>query len=667
MSASMVLDFERTRTKFLNVIENSVKSGNIQECVTKIQEEDGGEGEKKLVTDQSLRDVIRKLVDSDAPCETFKLVIGCAVEGAIKDICTTTVPFLMLADMFDMLTLEKSERVFSIVEDNVSVWKSASFYDAGKNFLLRMCNDLIRRLSKSQNTVFCGRIQLFLSRLFPLSERSALNLMSQFNSENVTVFNMQANESKFKKPSEIKVEKMEMEEGEMEEPPSTFPIDYNLYRRFWSLQEYFRKPTQCYDKVSWKTFSIHADEVLKAFDSCKLDDLKSQRKKLDKTKQMDTQTFFAKYLTSEKLLDLQLSDSNFRRYVLVQFLILFQYLNAQVKFKSASHVLTDEQSAWVKTATEKVTNLIKETPPDGEKFAESVEHILEREENWNNWKNEGCVSYVREKLTDDKEPVEKTRVRAKRKRVGDDLMTSAGKINMGSSELTRLWNINSDNMDACKADTRVFLPHLEEYFAEAIEQADPEAQIEDTYKLVNKDSYQWRSLRLLARRSPHFFTQLNPPGIPLNKYLDIMVNKIAQDMPSNSGEGEMDGEGEEDEKNELDEEEPEEKIPRRHQITDNSKTINTVKDDAPLTDIVTKENIAKIAGLIGENWKMLGKELRMQEDDLAYFESEGETAPLNMLTVWKENETRDSKLDVIKSALIKIGQSSIADSVFTSS
>ncbi|XP_055956509.1 THO complex subunit 1 isoform X2 [Patella vulgata] len=311
MSASMVLDFERTRTKFLNVIENSVKSGNIQECVTKIQEEDGGEGEKKLVTDQSLRDVIRKLVDSDAPCETFKLVIGCAVEGAIKDICTTTVPFLMLADMFDMLTLEKSERVFSIVEDNVSVWKSASFYDAGKNFLLRMCNDLIRRLSKSQNTVFCGRIQLFLSRLFPLSERSALNLMSQFNSENVTVFNMQANESKFKKPSEIKVEKMEMEEGEMEEPPSTFPIDYNLYRRFWSLQEYFRKPTQCYDKVSWKTFSIHADEVLKAFDSCKLDDLKSQRKKLDKTKQMDTQTFFAKYLTSEKLLDLQLSDSNF--------------------------------------------------------------------------------------------------------------------------------------------------------------------------------------------------------------------------------------------------------------------------------------------------------------------------------------------------------------------
>lgn len=32
------------------------------------------------------------------------------------------------------------------------------------------------------------------------------------------------------------------------------PVDYNLYRRFWALQDYFRKPTQCYDKVPWKAF-----------------------------------------------------------------------------------------------------------------------------------------------------------------------------------------------------------------------------------------------------------------------------------------------------------------------------------------------------------------------------------------------------------------------------
>lgn len=44
--------------------------------------------------------------------------------------------------------------------------------------------------------------------------------------------------------------------------------------------------------------------------------------------------FFAKFLTNPKLLALQLSDSNFRRSVLVQCLILFQYLRSSVKFKA---------------------------------------------------------------------------------------------------------------------------------------------------------------------------------------------------------------------------------------------------------------------------------------------------------------------------------------------
>lgn len=48
----------------------------------------------------------------------------------------------------------------------------------------------------------------------------------------------------------------------------------------------------------------------------------------------ESQHFFAKFLTNPKLLALQLADSNFRRSVLVQFLILFQYLTTTVKFKA---------------------------------------------------------------------------------------------------------------------------------------------------------------------------------------------------------------------------------------------------------------------------------------------------------------------------------------------
>lgn len=54
--------------------------------------------------------------------------------------------------------------------------------------VLRLLNDLLRRLSKSTNTVFCGRILLFLSSIFPLGERSGVNLRGEYNKENITSF-----------------------------------------------------------------------------------------------------------------------------------------------------------------------------------------------------------------------------------------------------------------------------------------------------------------------------------------------------------------------------------------------------------------------------------------------------------------------------------------------
>lgn len=42
--------------------------------------------------------------------------------------------------------------------------------------LLRLCNEMLRRLSKETNTVFCGRILMFLANSFPLGERSGIEL-----------------------------------------------------------------------------------------------------------------------------------------------------------------------------------------------------------------------------------------------------------------------------------------------------------------------------------------------------------------------------------------------------------------------------------------------------------------------------------------------------------
>ena len=53
------------------------------------------------------------------------------------------------------------------------------------------------------------------------------------------------------------------------------------------------------------------------------------------------------------------------------------------------------------------------------------------------------------------------------------------------------------------------------------------------YRLVNKKSYGWKALRLLALRSAYFFAQQPVIGQPkpLAQYLEQMITKLAKDMP----------------------------------------------------------------------------------------------------------------------------------------
>ncbi|XP_056267214.1 THO complex subunit 1, partial [Pseudoliparis swirei] len=511
--------------------------------------------------------------------------------------------------------------------------------------------DLLRRLSKSQNTVFCGRIQLFLARLFPLSEKSGLNLQSQFNLENVTVFNKNEQESTFgQKPTEEKEDGMEVEEGEMGEEdapaPCSIPIDYNLYRKFWTLQDYFRNPVQCYDKLSWMTFLKFSDETLAVFKSYKLDDMQVSKRKLEELRASGGEhVYFAKFLTSEKLMDLQLSDSNFRRHILLQYLILFQYLKGQVKFKSSSCVLNDDQTTWIEETTQLVFQLLKEIPPDGDKFATMVEHILNTEENWNDWKNEGCSSFVKERTVDDKIK------RPTRKRQAPEDFLGKGpdsKIFMGNDELTRLWNLNHDNMEACKSDSREFMPPLDEFFAEAIEQADPANMVEDQYKAVRNPNYGWRALRLLSRRSPHFFQPTNQKFKSLADYLDSMVSKLAKELPKDIP-SEMIKTGEEDD-------------------DDNGDNLLKDSNDSPglQSKTVTNQQMDDIAAKLGGQWKALASHLEMKAAELREIETDSEDLDMQaklLLVAWQDREGSQATVESLVAALGAAGFPEIADNL----
>ncbi|XP_048581884.1 THO complex subunit 1 [Nematostella vectensis] len=537
--ADGAVKYDELRREFQELIRNACESDDDRQLLNSFSKARGSDGEKKNAADQSFRDLVKESLLSDEDVETQKHLITLAIKAAAHGTCSTTLPVILLSDVFDTITLDRCDSLFTFVEEQVSTWTMPIFFSSGKNLLLRMCNDLLRRLSASQNTVFCGRIQLFLARLFPLSEKSGLNLMSQFNLDNVTTYATTTEE-------EDSVNDMETgdgtEAGELVQSNLT-PVDYNLYRKFWALQDYFRNPTQCYTTVGWKTFSKYSQEVLGVFASHKLEHISSSIKtkgrkdrQEDASGRKDEPCYFAKFLTNEKLLDLQLSDSNFRRTILVQFLIVFQYLVGNIKFKSSSQVLSELQSLWVKETTSQVYQLIKETPPDGESFANTVEHILEREENWISWKNEGCLSFIKEKEKEAHDVVKgpKAPKRKRTKSIGEEINAEwqSKKLQMGSSELTRLWNLCSDNLEACSAEKRVFLPSLEEFFEEAIEQADPDGMVEDEYKLIKKSNFGWRALRLLARRSQHFFQPSSNPFKPLPDYLESVVSQLAQELPT---------------------------------------------------------------------------------------------------------------------------------------
>ncbi|XP_034039316.1 THO complex subunit 1 isoform X2 [Thalassophryne amazonica] len=647
-----LFNFVDAKDKFVASAKNALAGKTSKPLISTFNHIHGNEAEKKTTLDQALRGVLgEQIAEQKADCEDYLSLIYLSIDAVTEGICSATTPFLLLGDVLDCLPLDQCDRIFTFVEENVSTWKSSSFYTAGKNYLLRMCNDLLRRLSKSQNTVFCGRIQLFLARLFPLSEKSGLNLQSQFNLDNITVFNKNEQESTLgQKHSEEKEGGMEVEEGEMGEDDvptvCSNPIDYNLYRKFWTLQDYFRNPVQCYEKFSWMTFLKYSDETLAVFKSYKLDDTQASKRKLEELRASDGEhVYFAKFLTSEKLMDLQLSDSNFRRHILLQYLILFQYLKGQVKFKSSSCVLNDDQVTWIEETSKLVYQLLREIPPDGDKFATMVEHILNTEENWNAWKNEGCPSFVKERTLEDKPK------RPARKRKAPEDFLGKGpdrKLFMGNDELTRLWNLNHDNMEACKSDSREFMPSLDEFFAEAIEQADPANMIEEEYKVVRNANYGWQALRMLSRKSPHFFQPTHQRFKNLPDYLDSMVCKLAKELPKDI---------------------PSEEI-KTGEDDDDENGDNLLKDsnDSPSIQSkqVTNQLMDDVAAKLGAQWKTLASHLEMNAAELRDIERESEDVDVQaklLLVAWQDREGSQATVESLATALNAAGFPQIGDSL----
>lgn len=214
--------------------------------------------DRKATVDQAFRDLLVGHIIAGDP-QRIGPFIDYAIAACRLDMATAALPVVLMSDVHDVLALQQCEQIFGYVEDNVAVWREDWMFAACKNNLLRMCNDLLRRLSRSQNTVFCGRILLFLAKFFPFSERSGLNVVSEFNLENLTEFEADGGTAE---GGEVTTNDetadgsdADAKKSDTDAAATAVKIDHTLYCKFWALQDFFRNPNQCYNKAQWETFA----------------------------------------------------------------------------------------------------------------------------------------------------------------------------------------------------------------------------------------------------------------------------------------------------------------------------------------------------------------------------------------------------------------------------
>lgn len=607
------------------------------EFISVFQKISGTETDRKSASDQTLKLILQHKLSDNKPASEIVIVLQYGTSAARKALCNILTPFNLISDALDCSTITNCVTIFDFIEKHTAIWKSSQFYTQGKNNLLRACNDLLRRLSQSQNNVFCGRIHIFLTRIFPISEKSALNLNSNFNLENETKYD-----------SEV---------------PTESELDPKLYSSIWGVQDFFRSPLGMYEPERFKIFEESVNKIIETFKNYKLENNETARTEeieapngTDQSKHV----YFPKFLTSSSLTELQLSDPSFRRQVLTQILFLFQYLNGYVKFRPATNVLPYAQREWVKLKEKELFALLNETPPNGQKYTKFIKHLIERENFWVKWKNEGCQKFMKEKEPEiDAGPAAK-----KRRTLYDDIMGNR-KLGLGSAELTKLWGKSESNLEACKTPKRQFIPQVDAYFEEAIMQSDPKNEIEDKYKCYLDPSYGWRSLRLLAHSSPLFFS-LQPATmhhLPVPKYLEHIFKRLRKEQAEITKTDKIDDDTESkavdaaaDDDNEFENEKEEEAPP------------TPVKDEK--TGLLTNEEVDQLAKALGTKWVELAEELRhITQKDIKTFKEDADDDELRAriaLVAWQDKNGAEATKTTMIETLTAIGMEEMATTVFGS-
>ena len=483
------------------------------------------------------------------------------------------------------------------------------FSPGSKFALLRICNTLLKQLSnRDVDSEFAGSIMMTLAKVFPISERSAVNVLGSFNVANVTSFEgREGFEDGWKLrhvndsgdgDSGVGDNDGDGMQTEKSSAAADATLGYDFYSTFWGVQKVFTDPqgtilpsrgglSHPLAFQGFHSFVADVRTILAALEGIPISSKNGEASTTALSTATATSTSSAlsdiagirhhKYLTSSQLLHLQLYDSEIRIHFLTQLIIILSYLSSpsvtlptatgETTTAAASTTTKTTKSATATTATKQLIELekrtqqlLRQTPPSGESHWKTLQWILkERESIWKNWKKNKCMPAM--DRVGDKAASERIRnLLSGLKRKALDSVDDAGGAATAAANVD-----NSNNAIQIKtelpnitAQMKQAIPTLDAFLGTYIEALDPESGIEETYHPRNDKVYCWRALRLLARDQSNE-GQLRRFGKLRRRdgNFENVVRKIWSEEKGAEIPGEMAGEDEEDV--EVEEEEEEEK------------------------------------------------------------------------------------------------------------
>lgn len=455
------------------------------------------------------------------------------------------IPFLLLDDYFEGQTTASCKIIWKWMEESKDLLTVAGVFARGKLYLLRLCNWLLKQLSRMHDTEFSGRVLMFLSAVFPLTDPSGVNMGGRKNLANITSFE---DEEEFVKAAMGAGEQtarviQPADSGEGSVEGDEFPIDYALYRAFWNLQQHFLEPEKALKTLdAWNKLLAQVDKVLAAFEGnafqeydvsvgrersasttvgpkgvmvtpngknkAKIDSNgdSSKGKSSSHVDNMEVDDgveeeeqgaalgkdfFVCKYLTNSRLLRLQLRDPILRLQVLTQMLIMIKTCSAP-NLTKVKGVFPETALAAMK---KRVKALIGSTPPHGKDYYKLITSTLEYEDNWLRWKANQCKTY--EKMPEPQTSIVESGDKDMSKSSARNGSLAVKRQRLGEKERPfSVFNVNSLPQVASELQGRT--PKTDDYLGYLIECMDPEAGVEEEYHPKNNKSYCWRAMRLMS-------------------------------------------------------------------------------------------------------------------------------------------------------------------------